>query len=278
VKFERGSLPAPEGDPQQAPGWWFVYRGEDLLVREGTGAGAELIPRTADLQRAGLVPAEAHYLGALDGEPAYAVRADESGSVDGCRFEGLRPQFARLGDEMFHLAGTAKQIVTWDRDHRFCGRCGTATRTKSDERAKECPACGHLAFPRLSPAIIVAVTRGDRLLMAHSGRFPQGLFSVVAGFVEPGETLEECVAREVQEETGIQVGAIRYFGSQSWSFPHSMMLAFTAEHARGEIAVDGREVTEAAWFRADSMPRIPDKASISRRLIDWFTAGAPRQG
>ena len=106
--------------------------------------------------------------------------------------------------------------------------------------------------------------------MAHADRFPPGLFSVIAGFVEPGETLEECVAREVREETGIEVTDIRYFGSQSWSFPHSMMLAFTAEHAAGEIRIDGREVTEARWFRADAMPSVPDRASISRRLIDWF--------
>ncbi len=272
MKFDRGSGSGTLRGSPPAAAWWFVYRQDDLLVREGGGAGEALIPRTRDLDRAGFRAAEAHSLGMLEGEPAYAARADSASEVPGARFEGLRPLFAALGDELFNLAGMAKQIVTWDRDHRFCGRCGAPTRTKDNERAKLCSSCGAMAFPRLSPAIIVAVTRGASLLMAHADRFPPGLFSVIAGFVEPGETLEECVAREVREETGIEVRAIRYFGSQSWSFPHSLMLAFTAEHASGEIAIDGAEVKEAAWFRADAMPRVPDRASISRRLIDWFRA------
>ncbi len=266
MRFDRGAGLATEHDG----GWWFVYRNDDLLIRDGGCGGAGLIPRTGDLAEAGLRGGEPHHLGLLDGRPALAMRADDAAPASGWRFEGLRPLFAALGDELFHVAGTAKQIVTWDRDHQHCGRCGAPTRTKSDERAKVCMRCGHLAFPRLSPAIIVAVTRGDSLLLAHAERFAPGMFSVIAGFVEPGETLEECVAREVREETAIEVASVRYFGSQSWSFPHSLMLAFTAEYAGGEIRIDGRELTEAAWFRADAMPRVPDRASISRRLIDWF--------
>jgi NAD+ diphosphatase len=270
LRFDRGHGPQPQPGAPRATGWWFVYRNEDLLIRSPEGRGASLIPRAEDVDGAAVEPGEAHHIGLLQGEPVYAARADGGAAPARGRFAALRPLFAALGDELFHLAGTAKQIATWDRDHQFCGRCGSATRTKSDERAKVCTACGHLSFPRLSPAIIVAVTRGDSLLMAHADRFPPGLFSVIAGFVESGETLEECVAREVREETGIEVKGIRYFGSQSWSFPHSLMLAFTAEHAAGEIAIDGSEVKEAAWFRADSMPPVPDRASISRRLIDWF--------
>lgn len=269
MKFDQGPSPAPDSGAAPASAWWFVFRHDELLIREGSAAAA-LIPRAADLQQARLQVGEPHYLGLLDADPAYVARADDAQPAAGWRFEGLRPLFAALGEELFRLAGTAKQIATWDRDHQYCGRCGAPTRTKSDERAKVCGSCGHLAFPRLSPAIIVAVTRGDRLLLAHADRFAAGLFSVVAGFVEPGETLEECVAREVREETAIEVSAIRYFGSQSWSFPHSLMLAFTAEHAGGEIRIDGRELTEAAWFPADRMPRVPDRASIARRLIDWF--------
>jgi NAD+ diphosphatase len=269
LKLDRSPAPA---DSAQTPGaLWFAYRGEDLLVLDGDRQGLALIPRGSDLAALGVQPGEAHGLGSLDGAPVFATRVDNAADPAGAAFKGLRPMFVALGDELFHLAGTAKQIATWDRDHQYCGKCGTKTRTKADERAKQCPACGHLDFPRLSPAIIVAVTRGDRLLMAHSDRFPPGLFSIIAGFVEPGETLEECVEREVREETGIQVTAIRYFGSQSWSFPHSLMLGFTAEHESGEITIDGHEVKEAAWFRADAMPRVPDRASISRRLIDRFT-------
>ena len=127
-----------------------------------------------------------------------------------------------------------------------------------------------LHYPRLSPAIIVAVINDNRILLAHADRFASGLYSVLAGFVEPGEAFEECVKREVKEEVGIMVKNIRYFGSQPWPFPNSLMVGFTADYDSGKISIDGIEIKDAGWFKANDLPRIPGKISIARRLIDWF--------
>ena len=160
--------------------------------------------------------------------------------------------------------------MDWDRDDQYCSRCGTKNERRSEERAKQCPACGSVSFPRISPAVIVLVERDGKALLARSGRFPEGLFSTIAGFVEPGETLEDAVRREVREETGIDVKNIRYFGSQPWPFPDSLMVGFTAEYAGGEITVDDNEILDARWFGAENLPEIPGKVSIARALIDWF--------
>jgi NAD+ diphosphatase len=175
---------------------------------------------------------------------------------------------------LFWVAGRAIQIVEWDRTHQFCGHCASPMVAKTAERAKECPQCGLTNFPRLAPAVIVAVVRDNQILLARSHRHPAGFYSVLAGFVEPGETLEEAVAREIKEEVGIEVGDIRYFGSQPWPFPHSLMIGFTAVYAGGEIRCDETEIEEAGWFAADALPQIPGPISISRRLIDWFVAGS----
>jgi NAD+ diphosphatase len=187
-------------------------------------------------------------------------------------FKGLRGLFADLGEELFTLAGRALQIMDWDRTHQFCGQCGTPTADKTDERAKVCLQCGLLHYPHMSPAIIVAVRRREQILLARASRFPEGLYSVIAGFVEPGESLEECLRREVREETGIEVDNIRYFGSQAWPFPNSLMVGFTANYAAGEIAIDRDEIVDAGWFSAKSLPTIPEKLSIARRLIDYSLA------
>ena len=182
----------------------------------------------------------------------------------------MRALFGLLDENLIWVAGRANQLVDWRRIHRYCGRCGHATEDKPDERARICPRCGLINYPRLSPAIIVAVVKGDRILLARNKRFRRPFYSVLAGFVEPGETLEECVAREVGEEVGISLANIRYFGSQPWPFPNSLMVGFVAEHAGGEIAVDNRELTDARWFSAGNLPPIPPRISIARRLIDWF--------
>jgi NAD+ diphosphatase len=233
------------------------------------------LPFTLDPEGFGVVAAKAQYLGAVEGHPCFCAETNEVGEVpEGFCFRGLRELFGALGEDYFRIAGRASQIVDWDRDHRFCGRCGKPTLEKEAERAKECPVCGLVVYPRISPAVIVAVVRDGRLLLARSARFPRDFFSVLAGFVDPGETLEECIHREVREEVGIEVGNLRYFGSQPWPFPNSLMIAFTAEYACGEISIDGKEIQEAAWYGADELPkRIPGAMSVSRKLIDWFAAG-----
>ena len=251
------------------PAWWFAFRGDKFLikVRDKTAE----IPRITCLESLSLKPVRKQYLGALDGIPCYSAELDASASApEGMAFRGLRELFGLLEENLFRLCGYANQIVNWDRTTQYCGRCGAPTEDKPKERGKACPRCGLINFPRISPAIIVAVIKGNEILLTHAERFAPGLYSVIAGFVEPGETLEECVRREAKEEVGLEVKNIKYFGSQSWPFPDSIMVAFTAEYAGGKITVDETEIVDAGWFRADSLPRIPDRASISRRLIDWF--------
>jgi len=160
--------------------------------------------------------------------------------------------------------------VDWDQNRRFCGKCGGPTEDKVDERAKYCARCDLINYPRLSPAVIVAILKGDQILLARNKRFRMSMYSVLAGFVEPGETLEACVEREVHEEVGIAVKNIRYFGSQPWPFPNSLMIGFVAEYAGGQITIDDREIAEAGWFSRSNLPQIPSSISIARRLIDWF--------
>jgi NAD+ diphosphatase len=243
----------------------FAFRGERLLV--GGTVETPTVPDFAASQR--LVSGEAiHYLGELDGTACVAVPlADDAPEPEGWRYAGLRSLFFKLPDPLLAIAARAFQIVEWDRTHRYCGRCGTPTRDKDGERAKECPRCGYTAYPRVTPAMMVLVTRGRELLLARSPRFPPGMYSALAGFVEPGETIEDCIRREVREEVGIEVADIRYFASQSWAFPHSLMIAYTAEYAGGELRPDQSEIAEARWFPWDAVPNLPPSISISRRLI-----------
>jgi NAD+ diphosphatase len=176
-----------------------------------------------------------------------------------------------MPDEVIWIAGRANQLLYWHRTHVYCGQCGRETEDKADERAKICPDCGHVSYPRLSPAVIVAIVRGNRILLARNRRFKGSFYSVLAGFVEPGESLEECIRREIREEVGLRVKNIRYFGSQPWPFPDSLMIGFIADYAAGEIRVDGSEILDAGWFSKNRLPGIPPKISIARQLIDWFS-------
>jgi NAD+ diphosphatase len=253
--------------PQQAI--WFVYQDEKLVVK--VNGDSVMIPGSADLKQVNLAPVNQQYLGTLDGCDCLAAELPPDVRIpEGWEVQGLREMFGVLEEEYIWIAGRANQLVNWNQSHLFCGRCGAPTEDKSDERAKFCPRCNLINYPRLSPAIIVAVCKGNRLLLAQNQRFRSGYYSVLAGFVEPGETLEECVRREVFEEVHIRVKNIRYFGSQPWPFPNSLMVGFTAEYDDGEIDVNKSEIVEADWFSADNLPRIPPRITIARWLIDWF--------
>lgn len=249
---------------------WFAFHGAKLLVVENRGATR--IPDFADLAELNVKPLRKQYLGKLDGQPCFSAELDGDGlPLDkGLSFRGLRELFDLMGEDLFGVAGRAFQIMDWDRTHQFCGRCGVPTQDKPDERAKVCPKCDLVAYPRISPAVIVAVIKDSLILLGRSTRFPYKFHSVLAGFVEPGETFEECVKREVREEVGIEVKNITYFGSQPWPFPNSLMVGFTATYDKGEIAIDENEIVEAGWFRVDDLPTLPGKISIARHLIDWF--------
>lgn len=189
---------------------------------------------------------------------------------------GLRDLFGLVETTLAALTGRAFQLLEWDRNHQDRSRCGTRTEPRTDERARSCPACGFTSYPPVSPAIMILVTHRGKLLLARKPAFPQGRFSALAGFVEPGETLEDTVIRETREEVGVEVKNIRYFGSQPWPFPHSLMIAFTAEYAGGEIRPDGVEIEEARWFDPKQLPKLPPPISISRRLIDTIAGKLAR--
>ncbi len=248
----------------------FAFRADRILVRGADDAPA--IPRSSELDGLG-IGGHRHYLGELDGTACVAIPLPaDAPEPEGWRYAGLRSLFFRLPEPLLAIAARASQVAEWDRTHRYCGRCGTPTRDKPGERAKECPACGYTAYPRVTPAMMVLVTRGRELLLARAARFPPGMYSALAGFVEAGETIEDCIHREVREEVGIEVGAIRYFASQSWAFPHSLMIAYTAEYAGGELRPDAAEIAEARWFAWDAVPDLPPSISISRRLIEATVA------
>ena len=261
-----GIVPPEE---QQEPALWFVFRKDKLLVNQDSSTLR--IPHAVKLSEFGLTALRQQYLGKLDGQHCYSAEiSEEADAPEGMLFEGLRQVYGRLDEDLFWLAARAVQIVDWDRSHQYCSRCGAPLKAKNTERAKECPTCGLLHFPRLAPAIIVLVERGNQLLLARSRHFMPGLYSVIAGFVEPGETLEEAVVREVREKVGIAVKDIHYFSSQPWPFPHSLMIGFTATYAGGDISLSDSEIEDAGWFTSRNLPTLPGKISIARKLIDWF--------
>ncbi len=259
------TLPATES----ARSLWFVFHEGRLLINAADEG--QLIPRAQDLAELDIAPIHKQYLGTLDGLPCYAAEFAHNRMVaDGFAFEDLRRLFNRLEEKLIWVAGRANQLVDWSQSHQFCGRCGHVTEDKQDERAKICPQCNLINYPRVSPAVIVAVIKDHQILLGRNRRFKSGFYSVLAGFAEPGESLEGCVAREINEEVGVAVKNIRYFGSQPWPFPNSLMVGFIADYAGGRIKVDKSEIVEAAWYSAQNLPPIPPKISIARQLIDWF--------
>ncbi len=266
----------PPGE-HEAEALWFAFRGSELLLIE-TGVPAAAIPRAADLLPLALPEQRRQYLGRLGRVGSWAIELAATWQPPtGMTLVDLRGLHGRVPDVVWTLAGRAAQILAWDRDHRFCGRCGTATAPVPGERARRCPACGLTAFPRLSPAIIVLIERGDAILLARGHAFQPGRFGIIAGFVEPGESLADAVRREVREEVGLEIDEPRYFGSQPWPFPHGVMIGFTAHHAAGEIVLDPAELAEAGWYTLDALPTIPGKLSIARRLIDAWAARHGRE-
>jgi len=245
----------------------FVFQQTLLLIARGAeGAG---LPAHEELARLEGKPLRRLYLGTLGERACYAFEygADTEVPQD-MAWQGLRALYGKLDDSLFALAGRALQFVDWDRTHQFCGRCGTPTQHREHERARECPACALIAYPRIAPAVMCLVRRGQEILLARSPHFPPGMYSALAGFVEPGESLEQCLAREVLEETGITIANPRYFASQPWPFPHSLMIAFVADYARGEITPAPDEIEDAQWFALDRLPKLPNRISVARRLID----------
>jgi NAD+ diphosphatase len=253
-------------------GLCFAFIGAELLIVRGPDDVPQ-IPLWDQVRHWGVTAVRWQYLGLLHGDHCWSAELMRDQEIpSGAGLTGLRALYDQLSEAEYAIAGRAAQIVAWERDHQFCGRCGTPTEPVPGERARRCPVCELHAYPRLSPAVITLIERGDTILLARGHAFQPGRFGIIAGFVEPGETLEEAVRREVREEVGFELDRVEYFGSQPWPFPHGIMIGFRANHLDGEITIDDGELAEAGWYGIDELPNIPGKLSIARQLIDdWAT-------
>jgi len=255
---------AANGEPR---GWCFAFVGSEMLIV--TTSDGPLIPSWGDLRAWDVGAIRYQYLGLLDGEPCWSAELPVDSHVpESLALVGLRTLYDGVPETHYAIAGRAAQMVAWERDHQFCGRCGQPTKRVPGERGRRCAPCELTAYPRLTPAIIVLIERDERILLARGHAFLPQRFGIIAGFVEPGESLEDAVRREVREEVGIDLSHITYFGSQPWPFPHGIMIGFRANHHRGEIDLGDGELAEAGWYGIEDLPQVPTKLSIARRLID----------
>lgn len=262
-----GGVPSPAPDDAQ----WVLFRGDELLIAQRDGGPCSLV---TDPSSHGFTPERVHLLGTLHGHTALVgVISPDAPLPDGIRAEGLRGAFMLLRDAEQSMAAYGAQIRHWDRTTRFCGECGRPTTPSLDvsRRAARCEACKHDWFPRVSPCVITLVyDDAGRVLLTRQPTWPAGRYGLVAGFVEPGETLEDCVKREAREETGVELDEVTYAGSQPWPFPHQLMVGFTARHVSGDPRPLDGELEDARWFTRDSLPILPPRFSIARRLLDTF--------
>ncbi|MFD1261316.1 NAD(+) diphosphatase [Entomomonas asaccharolytica] len=212
-------------------------------------------------------------LGLWNNIPVHLVILDKQYSLlSHTHWQSLRPLMLQIDPITFKLLGYAAQLATWAIDYKFCGRCGSRMQHNSKQHHMYCVACNNIVYPRLNPCMIILITRGDEILLARSPRFANNMYSTLAGFVEAGESVEDCVHREVHEEVGITINNLRYIGSQNWPYPYSLMLGFHADYAAGEITPQPDEIEDAQWFTIKKLPELPPKQAISRYLIDLYIA------
>lgn len=258
-------IESPDRDPGGAGVWVLLCSGHLLVCDTPEGT----LP-------AGPLPigeeASAVYIGRYRGRPCRALQlAPETALPAGLRSENLLAAEPGLSLALLSLAGTAGSILHWLGNSRYCGHCGAATHAMPGEWGRRCSSCGYAHFPHIHPCVIVLVRRKGELLLTRKAGWPGGRYSLVAGFLDLGECLEEAVAREVLEETGVTVTNIRYVGSQSWPFPSQLMAGFVADYVAGEVVVETRELEDARWFAVDALPVLPPKRSIARFILDHFS-------
>ncbi|MBS01267.1 MAG: NAD(+) diphosphatase [Gammaproteobacteria bacterium] len=263
---DRTFEPAPNSPGEHAEECVIVVRGSEVLDRRDEEGCWCPLPG-AERGELGATSAIEYFLGQRTGAGWFAIEVAPDFQGE---FVNLRALGADLPHHDFDLIGRALQVIDWGRTHRFCGRCGEAMKVHQKDRAMVCPRCRNTCYPRLSPSIITLVHREDEVLLARNQRFPEGMYSTLAGFVEPGESIEHTLRREVREEVGVEVQNIRYLGSQPWPFPNSLMLGFHAEYAGGDIVLQEEEIADARWFPVRDLPSIPGSVAISRWLIDTY--------
>ncbi len=244
---------------------YFIFQEGRVLIRKDS---PEIGPVTGEWPTLEPLAESILPLGKGPGNTDYAVDL-HSEAQPGADFEWipLRSLVGRIDDESFKLWGKAAQTLHWRKTHRFCGSCGAETVDHPSQQARVCPACSLTWYPRISPCIIVLINRGEEMLLARSPRFTEGMYSTLAGFVEPGESVESTLHREIAEEVAIEIKNIRYFGSQPWPFPGQLMLGFIADYAAGEIRSDGVEISDAGWYHFRHLPMIPGLGTIAGRMI-----------
>ncbi|MEJ7805971.1 MAG: NAD(+) diphosphatase [Telluria sp.] len=249
----------------------FVFQGGLLLVGQDDLA----LPRAQQLAQLGNWAERTHPVGLWGERYCQATWCQrDTPAPEGCEWRNLRSLFGVMDDGMLGLAGRAAQIAEWARTHRYCGACAEPMALVAGERCFKCRACGMLAYPRISPAMMVLIRKGDEVLLALHTASPSKRFTPLAGFLEAGESIEEAVHREVFEEVGLRVHNLQYFSSQSWPFPHSLMIAFTADYLDGEIRIDTSEIAEARWFGpGDEWPEKVPHVSVSSILVDAHRPG-----
>lgn len=264
-------LHAPHATPSSTDAC-LVIQADRLLAGPELGARV-CLPEFAAVAAAYTSVHPPLHVGLIDGRPCWLLQPDSADAPAPAdwQWHETRALLGLLSPTQSQAISCARQLLWWEHRHRHCGVCGAATIAATEERARRCPSCGALFFPSASPAVIVAVTRGDRLLLAHNRSFRAGMFSLLAGFVDPGETLEQAAVREVREEVSLAIDDLRYVASQPWSFPNSLMIGFRARHVSGEVVVDGREIEQADWFDRHQLPDIPRSGTVARLLIDaWL--------
>lgn len=249
-----------------------LYDGGDVLtVIDDRGTRLPLVREVRSLLPENAV---VMVVGAMDGASCCgtAVKLDQPSLPQGMTAMSIRQAFVQSSADVMNIVSRVREMTAWRRQHRLCGGCGAPLSFSDTDLALVCPQCGERYYPQIAPAVIVAITRNERkeLLLAHNKRFSGNVFSLIAGFVEAGETVEQAVQREIMEETGVSVKNIRYLSSQPWPFPNSLMLAFEAEWESGEAKPDGEELAELGWFTKETLPAIPSPGSIANRVISRF--------
>lgn len=248
---------------------WLIYKDEEILFIKDRDFPPILTQN--EFNQFNLKIKNQFYLGKINNQHCYVAEiSDDQDEQLHVEFKSLKLSFELFNEEeLYFLCSKAKQVLNWNRTHQFCGRCGKKTDYHATERARYCENCNAFYYPQISPVVMVAITRGSKILLARSPHFTAKLFSVLAGFVEPGESLEQTVHREVMEEVAIKIKNLKYYGSQPWPFPSNLMIGFTAEYDSGEIQIDGIEIEAADWFDFDKLPLLSKRYSLSRQLIDF---------
>jgi len=272
TSFERLYPPA-QAESDNA--FWLIFRGHDLIVQESDGKYRLL---KADAQAvSALEPQAVLYLGQMDGAPCMAAETSaERPLPPEYRAVGVRALFDHLDETQYSAVGYASHILRWQRESKFCPVCGHPMRDLGEQWMRQCSHCSYSAYPPVSPAILVLVHDGPRVLLVHKPGWG-ARFSIVAGFVEPTESLEQCVQREVREEIGVEITDITYISSQPWPFPNQLMIGFTARYVSGDVHPDQIEIDKAAWFQFDQLPELPAPLSLSYQLIRRWANGAAAQ-